>query len=166
MVESETYLWSGIFGDLNSYDQLSVTRLVEEGGAIEGTAEEIMMRLKRTRTLALLRVEATDRIVGLAALKTPNQRYRADKFAAAGVPIFGYETAPELGYVAIAGGMQGRRLSGDLVDAIAKNIREPAFASTDNNTMRNNLQRSGFNRVGQEWPGQKGALSLWTITPR
>lgn len=165
MVESETYPWFGVFGNLNSYDQLSVTRLVEKGGAIEGAADEIMMRLKRTRKLALLRVEGTDRIVGVAALKTPNQWYRADTFAAAGVSIFGYETASELGYVVIAKEMQGRRLSGGLVDAIAMSIRETAFATTDSNTMRNNLRRSGFTRVGQEWLGQKGALSLWTINP-
>lgn len=166
MVENETYSWSGVFGDLNSNDQLSVTRLVEDGGAIEGTAEKIITRLKRTRKLALLRVKATDRIIGVAALKTPNQRYREDKFAAAGVSIAGFETAPELGYVVIAEDMQGRRLSGGLVEAIAKEIREPAFATTDSNTMRNNLQRSGFTRVGQEWQGKKGALSLWTITHR
>lgn len=166
MVEDERYLWSGVFGDLSSDDQLSVTRLVEEGGAIQGNAEEIIVRLKRTRKLALLRVKATDRIIGVAALKTPNQGYRADKFAAAGVPIAGYETAAELGYVVIAEDMQRRRLSGGLVDAIAKEIRESTFATTDSKTMKNNLQRSGFTRAGQEWQGQKGTLSLWTITPR
>jgi len=136
------------------------------GGAIEGTAEEIIWRLKRTTKLALLRVKTTNRIVGVAALKTPDQGYRADKFAAAGVPIVGYEAAPELGYVVVAEDMRGRRLSGGLVDTIAKEIRKPAFATTDSNTMRNNLQRAEFIKVGQEWPGQKGALSLWTITPR
>ncbi|MES0033034.1 hypothetical protein [Mesorhizobium sp. M0040] len=166
MVENETYPWSGVFGELNSDDQLSVARLVDEGGAIEGNMEEIIPRLKRTRKIALLRVKATDRIVGVAALKASNQKYREDKFAAAGVPIAGYETAPELGYVVVAEDMKGRRLSGGLVDAIAKEIREPAFATTDSNTIGNNLQRSGFTRVGQEWQGQKGALSLWTITPR
>lgn len=165
MVDNETYLWSGIFGDLSLDDQRSVARLVEEGGAIEGTAEDIMLRLKRTRRLALLRVKATDRIVGSAALKTPNRAYRRDKFAAAGVPIIGYEDAPELGYVVIADDKKGKRLSGCLVDAIAQEIREPAFATTDDNTMRHNLERSGFTRVGQQWQGKKGALSLWTITP-
>ena len=166
MVENDTYLWSGAFDDLNFDEQQSVARLVEDGGAIEGVAEVIIQRLKRTRKLALLRVNATNRIVGIAALKTPNQGYREEKFAAAGFPIIGYETAPELGYVVIAEEMKGRRLSGSLVDAIIKEIGEPAFATTDDNTMRNNLQRSGFTRAGREWRGRKGMLSLWTITPR
>lgn len=36
------------------------------------------------------------------------------------------------------------------------------FATTTANTMRNNLQRSGFTRVGQDW---KGMPSLGTIIP-
>ena len=91
-------------------------------------------------------------------MKTPNQGYREEKFAAAGFPIIGYETAPELGYVVVAEEMKGRRLSGSLVDAIIKEIGEPAFATTDDNTMRNNLQRSGFTRAGREWRGRKGML--------
>lgn len=165
MAENDTYLWSGAFDDLDFNDQRLLARLIEDGGAIEGTVEVIIQRLKRTRKLALLRVNATDCIVGAAALKTPGQRYRADTFAAAGFPINGYETAPELGYVVIAEEMKGRRLSGNLVNAIIKEIREPTFATTDGNTMRNNLQRLGFTRVGREWQGRKGALSLWTITP-
>lgn len=166
MNENETYLWSGVFVDLSLDEQRSVARLVKDGGAIEGTVEDIFRRLKRTRKLALLRINATDRIVGVAALKTPMQTYREGTFAAAGFPIIGYEAALELGYVVIAEKMKGRRLSGSLVDAIVKEIREPTFATTDDNTMRNNLQRSGFTQVGQEWRGIKDTLSLWTIHPR
>jgi predicted GNAT family N-acyltransferase len=166
MLDNETYPWSGTFGDLGSDDQHSVTRLVFEGGAIEGTTEQILVRLGRTRKLALLRVKATDRIVGVAALKVPADAYRWNKFVAACVPIAGFETAPELGYVVVAKDMRGRRLSGELVELISKEIREPSFATTDSSTMMKNLQRSGFVRAGQEWQGQKGALSLWTFTPR
>jgi predicted GNAT family N-acyltransferase len=166
MVESGIIRWSGAFGDLSSDDQLLVARLVKEGGAIKGTLEEITQRLKRTRNLALLRIKLNNRIVGVAALKTPTRTYRADKFAAASVPITGYETALELGYVVIAEDMRGKKLSGCLCDAIAKEIRGPAFATTDSDTMKRNLQRLGFTRAGREWQGRKGALSLWTITPR
>jgi hypothetical protein len=31
--------------------------------------------------------------------------------------------------------------------------------------MRNNLQRAGFTRVGSDWEGKDGKLSLWTIVP-
>lgn len=165
MVENEINRWFGAFDDLSSEDQLEVARLVKDGGAISGTVEQITQRLMRTRQLALLRVKLNNRVVGVAALKTPTKQYRADKFAAAGVPIAAYETALELGYVVVAEDMRGKKLSGDLSDAIAKEIRGPAFATTDSNTMKKNLQRSGFSRVGHEWQGLKGALSLWIITP-
>lgn len=164
MSKNETYLWLGRFDALKLDDQLSVAELVEAGGAIKGTVQIIGARLRRTRMLALSRAIDTDRIVGVAALKEPSEAYREGNFAAAGVPIIGYEAAPELGYVVIAEEMKGRRLSGCLVEAIVDEIHEPAFATTDSNTMRNNLQRSGFTRVGQEWPGLKGNLSLWTIS--
>ena len=165
MVEREVNRWFGAFRDLSSDDQLSVARLVKDGGAISGTVEEITQRLMQTRHLALLRVTLNNRIVGVAALKTPTKKYRADKFAAAGVTIAAYETALELGYVVVAEDMRGKKLSGDLCDAVAKEIRGPAFATTDSNTMKKNLQRSGFTRAGQEWQGRKGALSLWILTP-
>lgn len=163
--DNETHLWFGAFGDLASEDQMSVAQLLDEGGAIEGTISQITHRLKRTRKLAILRLMVTDRIVGVAALKTPKQNYRADKFANAGVSIAGFETAPELGYVVVAQCMRGMGLSHELVHAIAKDIQEPTFATTDNDTMKRNLQGAGFTRAGREWPGQRGVLSLWTITP-
>lgn len=133
MVESEVNRWSGAFGELSSDDQLLLARLVKEGGAIKGTVEEITQRLKRTRNLALPRVKLNNRIVEVAALKTPTRTYRADKFAAASVPIADYETALELGYVVIAEDMRGKKLSGGLCDAIAKEICGPAFVTTDSN---------------------------------
>lgn len=32
--DNETYLWSGVFGDLASDDQISVAQLVHEGGTM------------------------------------------------------------------------------------------------------------------------------------
>lgn len=166
MTESSTYPWSGGFGDLAYDDQYAVAQLVKEGGAIVGRVEQIIARLGKTRKLVLLREQDTDRIVGAAALKTPHANYRADKFAVAGVPIAGFENAPEVGYVVIAEDKRGQKLSGGLVDAIAADLNEPAFATTDDETMRKNLARSGFTRVGNDWQGQKGSLSLWTTKPR
>ena len=65
----------------------------------------------------------------------------------------------------IAANMQGKQLSGSLVSAITERITEPTFDTTNSNTMRNNLERSRFTRVGSEWHGGKGILSLWTMHP-
>lgn len=161
----ETYPWPGNFDDLGHDDQRAVAQLVVRGKAVVGTVDDLLARLKRTRCVALLRETAGDRIVAAAAWKQPAATYRRGNFAAAGVPIAGFEAAPELGYVVIAPDMRGKQLSGGLVDAIVAQISEPTFATTDSATMRNNLERSGFARVGGEWEGKKGMLSLWTITP-
>lgn len=161
----DTYPWSGSFDDLAPDDQRAVAQLIVSGKAVVGTVDDLLARLKRTRCVALLRETATGRIVGAAAWKRPAVAYRQDKFAAAGAPIAGFEAAPELGYVVIASDMRGKQLSGGLVTAVTEKITEPTFATTDSNTMRNNLERSGFTRVGGEWRGKKGMLSLWTIRP-
>jgi RimJ/RimL family protein N-acetyltransferase len=165
MKDVDTFPWVGTFDDLNPVDRLSVAQLVVDGGAIVGARDQIAARLKNARMLVVLREEGTGRIVGVASLKNPDPGYRQNKFADAGVAIAGYEDAPELGYVVVAKEMRGKKLSGRLVDLIAKKLCEPAFATTDNETMMHNLSRSGFNRVGREWQGKKAALSLWIFTP-
>lgn len=161
----DIYPWSGSFNDLTPDDQQAVAQLVVRGKAVSGTVDDLLARLKRTRCVAMLRNVGTDRIVAAAAWKHPVATYRHKNFAKAGVPITGFEAAPELGYVVIAPDMQGKQFSGGLVTTITEKITEPTFATTDSNTMRNNLERSGFIRVGGEWQGKKGMLSLWTFTP-
>ena len=158
-------IWTGSFNDVTEEDQLAVARLVVNGKAVLGSVENLLVRLKRTRCVALLRKSGSNRIIGAAALKQPGTTYRREVFVKSGAAIAGYEAAPELGYVVIAADMQGKQLSGGLVSVIAGRITEPTFATTDSNTMRNNLERSSFTRVGGEWRGDKGMLSLWTTTP-
>lgn len=161
----EIYSWSGSFNDLSPNDQQAVAQLIVSGKAVSGTVDDLLARLKRTRSVAILRDRESERIVATAAWKHPAATYRHKNFAKADALIAGFEAAPELGYVVIAPDMQGKQLSGGLVTAITEKITEPTFATTDSNTMRNNLERSGFIRVGGEWQGKKGMLSLWTFTP-
>lgn len=161
----DIYPWSGNFNDLNPDDQRAVAQLVVKGKAVDGTVDDLLARLKRTRCIALLREAETDRILAAAAWKRPGTAYRQGRFKAAGAPIAGFEAAPELGYVVRLADMQGKQLSGRLVDAIVEHITEPTFATTSSNTMRTHLERVGFRRVGGEWRGKNGMLSLWTITP-
>lgn len=155
--------WCGSFNHLGKAEQLAVAQLVVNGKAVVGTVEQLLARLKRTRCVALLREAGTDRIIAVATLKQPDAAYRRKTFTKAVVPIAGFEAALELGYVVITDDMRGKKLSGDLVSVIVMNITEPTFATTDSNTMRNNLTRSGFIQQGEQWQGKNGMLSLWTI---
>lgn len=161
----ETYPWSGYFTDLAAPEQLAVAQLVVRGKAVVGSVEDLLARLRRTLCVGLLRESGSARIVAMAAWKQPAATYRRSNFTAAGAPIAGFEAALELGYVVVAPDMRGKQLSGGLVNTIVAQITEPTFATTDSPIMRNNLKRSGFTRVGIEWQGKKGMLSLWTITP-
>jgi hypothetical protein len=161
----ETYPWSGLFTDLAAPEQLAVAQLVVRGEAVVGSVEDLFARLRRARCLAILRETGSARIVAMAAWKQPTAIYRHSNFTAAGAPIAGFEAALELGYVVVAPDMRRKQLSGGLVDTIAAQITEPTFATTDSPIMRNNLERSGFIRIGNEWQGKKGMLSLWTFTP-
>lgn len=158
--------WLGSFADLSLIDQHEVAGLIKAGGAIHGSVEEILPRLRRTRMIALLREGNRGRIVGVGALKMPLKQYRESRFAYAGASIAGFEQAPELGYVVIHSERRGQMLSSVLVEAIAMAIDEPAFATTDSNTMRNNLGRLGFMGVGTDWQGSKATLSLWVTDTR
>lgn len=161
----DIYPWSGNFDDLNVDDQRDVARLVVKGKAVNGTVDDLLARLKRTRCVAILRETGAHRIVAAAAWKRPGTAYRQSKFKAAGAPIAGFEAALELGYVVRAADMQGQQLSGGLVDAVVQQITEPTFATTSSNTMRFHLERVGFTRVGGDWQGKNGMLSLWIIKP-
>ncbi|WP_448658283.1 hypothetical protein ACPVPU_12520 [Sphingomonas sp. CJ99] len=172
--DSETHLmnpmpklfnWSGRFADLDSGHQNAIAQLIQEGGAINGTKEEILLRLQRTRKIAVLSERENGRVVGVAALKTPTRNYRQKKFTDAGFAITGFEKALELGYIVTHADWRGHQLSGGLIDLILHEITAPAFATTDSDTMRKNLTRSGFTRVGRDWQGNKGALSLWIFMP-
>ena len=164
-MSDDIYPWSGDFSNLGPDDQRTVAQLVVDGKAVLGTVDVLLIRLRRTRKIALLREAGTNRIVAAAAWKKPADGYRSSTFTKAGAPIAGFETALELGYVVVSPSMQGKQLSGGLVTAIVEQVTTPTFATTDSNTMCNNLKRSGFIRVGGEWQGEKGRLSLWTITP-
>jgi len=125
--ETRTYQWCGFFSDLIGADQLEAAQLIKAGGAVIATEEQIILRQKNPRKIALIRESATDGIIGTAALKVPEAAYRADLFSKAGVPIAGFEDAPEIGYVVVAKGWRGKMLSGSLVHAIANNVTEAAF---------------------------------------
>lgn len=110
-----TFPWCGNFNDLVPDDQRAVAKLVVAGSAVVGTVDDLLVRLRRSRRVALFREKGTNRIVAAAAWKRPVAAYRRDSFIKADTSIEGFETASELGYVVISPDMQGKQLSGGLV---------------------------------------------------
>ena len=99
-------------------------------------------------------------------LEAAEQACTENNLAKAGASLAGFEAAPELGYVVISGEMRGQRLSRWSRRRNRRaNYRADLSRLPETIRMRNNLERSDFVRVGGEWQGKKGMLSLWTITP-
>lgn len=165
MPQSRISSWSGPFASLGADDRSVVTQLVLSGGAVVATSMQIAERLGRARLIALLRSQGTDRIIGVASLKEPARGYRVGRFADAGVPIAGFETAPELGYVVVAEDIRRKGHSERLVGLMLNEVAEAVYATTDNDYMKKTLVKSGFAAVGGEWEGERGMLSLWTYVP-
>src|SRR3546814_3671498 len=93
---------------------------------------QIAERLGRARLIALLRSQGTDRIIGVASLKELARGYRVGRFADAGVPIAGFETAPELGYVVVAEDLRRKGHTERLVGPMPNEVAEAVYATTDN----------------------------------
>lgn len=129
------------------------------GAAVVGTVDDLA-RLRRTRCIALLREMAGGRILAIAAWEQPAVTYRRGNFTRSPASIADFKAALELGYVVITPDMRGKQLSGGLVDKIVAQIAKPTFVTTYSPIMCNNLKRSSFTRVGNEWQGKKHMISL------
>ena len=68
----------------------------------------------------------------------------------------------ELGYITVKDEHQGQGISRAIVKALHSAHEAPLYATTSDERMRRTLERCGFVRRGNEWPGNDGSmLSLW-----
>lgn len=86
-----------------------IAHLIYACGAVKGTTKQIEQRVKRAY-LVIIALWA-DKIVGVAALKSPALTYRNTLRQKVGVDISENEYPSELGYVAVSEANRGRRLS-------------------------------------------------------
>lgn len=100
-----------------------VARLVHACGAVIGTIEQIEDRVKKAHLLVI--AFWANRIVGVAALKSPALTYRNTLRQKVGVDLSEKEYPAELGYVAVSEASRGHRLSSLLM---AELMSQPAGA--------------------------------------
>lgn len=153
-------IWVGSPAKCAANDVTAAATLIKTGGAIDAKLAVLEGRLRRSRTLAFCQKEG--QVVGVGCLKNPVPNYRERVFTKAGVSMDRFQDAPELGYVTVDETMRGQGLAHQLVEALVKILEEPCYATTDDDTMKRMLGRSGFLKLGTEWTGQRGTLSLWT----
>ena len=140
---------------------------VRQGGEVEERGLED--RVRRAKALAFLYVSGT--LVGVAALKQPNQRYRDGVFKKAKVSQCTALFDLELGWVYVLPEYRGKHYSA-VLSAAAKSQSNNAsiFATTrsDNKPMQKTLERLGFKRIGNTYDstrldstGRKYELQLY-----
>lgn len=153
-------IWVGPPAECADHEITAAAALIKTGGAIDAKLSVLEARLRRSRMVAMYRKNGL--VLAVGSIKNPVVTYRERVFTKAGVELDRFQAAPELGYVTVDRASQGKGLAHQIVEALISNVDEPCYATTDNDTMKRMLDRSGFSRQGAEWTGQRGVLSLWT----
>lgn len=138
--------------------------LVRLGGEV--SEQTLRTNVPRARFLILLRDGAT--LLGVAALKLPQNSYRKKFSGRAGVAVAEANYPYELGYVFVAEAARGNGHAGRLVNACIKAESDAGiFATTreDNEAMHRVLDRFGFAKAGKAYrggnSGEEIRLFLW-----
>ncbi len=125
-------------------------RLVVAGGEV--TAAGLTSRIRNAAVLVYL--SEANSLIGIAALKNPNQQYKTHVFQKAGGTAQPADFPLELGWVFVLPSSRGRRLSYKLVDAAVEASNGRGIFATsraDNVPMHNTLKAYGFSIHGNEY---------------
>jgi GNAT superfamily N-acetyltransferase len=139
-----------------SHDEIEkCVSIVCDGGAVD--------RAKATRNIpracALAVVRNGNIIVGFGAIKRLQRGHTADVSKRSGYPLD--PLTPEVGYMAVLPTHRRKGLSRQILTALIGQHPGLLFATTDDIAMKKTLAGAKFVRKGDEWPGNRGKLSLW-----
>lgn len=134
--------------------------LVRQGGEAAATLE----RIERAKALAT--AWSDGRLIGVAALKRPQDSYRAKIATRAGVRLNASEWPFELGYIFVLEEHRGKGLAQSLIEALLDqegNRNMLATVRTENRAMQKALARFGFAIAGRDYLSDDASriLSLW-----
>jgi hypothetical protein len=142
-------------GDLADGEFATCVAIVTDGGAVK--KRFAVPGLRSARVLAVVRQGA--RIVGVGAIKQVRPDYAKGRARLANYE-FPADT-PELGYVSRHPDHKKSGLGPQIVAALLSRHQGPFWATTDSKRMKEVLTDAGFVHKGNEWPGDRGQLSLW-----
>jgi ribosomal protein S18 acetylase RimI-like enzyme len=123
-------------------------RLVRQG--FDGSDASLPDRIRDAELLAL-HYAADDALAAVAALKTPDERYRNDLFKRAEARVNPVDYALELGWVFVVPAHRGSRIGERLCRMLLERASASGvFATTrpDNQAMITILETLGFARIG------------------
>jgi hypothetical protein len=137
--------------DLNDDEKAELIEFVKAAGEVPGITLEHVKQ-----AVCVVRLRSADALIGAAALKTPYDTYRTDRFAKAGLAGAERHYPLELGYLAVQTDLRQRRGLGHLLVAAALSRREKTtgvFATSEisNFGMHSILASRHFERAGADW---------------
>lgn len=158
-------LIAGLPADFTTDERARFQELVANAGEV--VSKVLTTNIANARVLVMLKQHGV--VQGTAALKRPQDSYRAKIMKQASVALSRLDCPYELGYVFIGPNLQGHRLSHRLVsEALAHSDGAGVFATvrTDNAAMLATLFNAEFAVVGQPYLGQQGRMIGVSIKPR
>jgi predicted GNAT family N-acyltransferase len=146
---------SGTYSKFSNADIAAFKRLVQsEGRVTEATLPGLM---KRAAKLVLL--TNGDQIIGTAAIKTPNFKYRQSVFRKAKVTGLEGTYESELGWVVVAPSHRGNGHSRRLVEQAIASLEKGIYATSqrEDEAMHHTLENVGFKKTGSPYPSAKNS---------
>lgn len=128
--------------------------LVLEGGEV--TSYGLHKRIERAERLVFIN---EDKCIAVGAIKNPNEGYKSDVFAKAGVPEKSKEFKYELGWLYVTPSARGKGLGRNLMNAVTEFIGvSGCYATTreKNNSMHHLFTQYSFNKLGSVYPSENG----------
>ena len=133
--------------------------MVLRGGEVNPVTLERLIR--RATVLGFVRAGAD--LVGVGAIKTPNESHRAKVFSKAESGADPLAFGHELGWIYLMPAARGRRLVGPLAHALLTELRGAAVYATtrvDNAPMWASLRKLGFLAEGEPYPSSLGEVQI------
>ena len=146
-------------GACRSEDLASFESLVLEGGEVKPIG--LQRRIKRAEILAFANDART--LIGVGALKRPDNDYQIDVFKKAGGNLLTSDFPFELGWVYVNPACRRDGVGQRIVDVILSAAADRhvfATARVENGQIHRRLERSGFVREGTAFPSELGAHML------
>jgi hypothetical protein len=141
--------------DLTKAELAMCIAIIRSGEAV--SLKSVQRELPNVGVLVI--ASCDNQIVGVGAIKRLRTEYAAGIARKSGAE-FPPETL-ELGYVAVVPMHQRRGLSRRLVQLLLSGRKDRLFATTSAPAMKKVLERAGFAKRGNEWPGSHSRLSCW-----
>lgn len=125
--------------------------LVLKSGQVEKIG--LMSRIMNTELLGYC--YSNDTLVSISAVKKPNEGYKKSVFEKAGIENLAIKYLFEIGYAFTENEYRGNSLNFQINKQLLSNLgSKPVYATSNNEIMMKNLEKLGFERIGNSFLGK------------